>query len=167
MSLNMRKRTVSHERLTKTQISCASAQSDQRLRCLHVCKKKRCILGYPQMRPVKILIRLHRLIWNFAGRTFSDNTMKIPRKCHNHKARGIKRSRDEEHIRTTQCHIRNHIRAIKENLQQKSRLGMVSRKTGDWGRGGGGGGGGGGGVEEDLNQFYSCQTSPHHSNTPI
>ena len=48
--------------------ACASAQSDQSLRCPH---EETLYPWLSKLRPLKILIRLCRLIWIFVGRTYS------------------------------------------------------------------------------------------------
>ena len=64
------------------------------------------------------------------------NVLELPKKCHNHEAqlsRGIQRRRNEDQIRKKKKkkkknrHILNHIRTNKEEMQQRDRLGTVSR----------------------------------------
>ena len=74
--------------------------------------------------------------------------MKIPRKCHNHKAQpfqGIKRRRDEEQM--TEHEPRIESLTHKEEMQQRNCLETVSRKT-ILSRAGVG-----------VNQLYLCKTS--------
>ena len=58
--------------------------------------------------------------------------VKIFRKCHHHKdqpAQGSKRMRDEKQIRKQQTPHMKPQTHIKKNLQQRNRLGTVSKKT--------------------------------------
>ena len=57
------------------------------------------------------------------------NEKVIPRKYEAQPYRGTRRRRDEEQIKTKKCHICNHRRTKKEELQQRNRLGTGSRKT--------------------------------------